>query len=84
MTIARSTSSPTASRTATLTAESASQRLRQLARLPLLWPDDLSEVRQCVLLCGEKVIVRRAQLSTGRLVFLSYERVNGAVVETEL
>ena len=79
-----STASRTANRTATLTAQSALQRLRQLASLPLLWPDDLIEVRACVLLSGEKVIVRRADLSTGRLVLLSFERVNGEVIETEL
>lgn len=85
MNTAASTRSEMASHpTRRLTAEAASVRLRQLARLPLLWPDDLQEVRQCVALCGEMVTVRRAELSSGRIKTIVFERVGNQVTETEI
>ena len=65
------------------TAAAASARLPQLAQLPILWPEDLQELRNCVALCGESVTIRRAELNTGRIRIIVFERVGNQVSETE-
>ena len=55
-----------------------------MAKLPLLWPEDMHELKACVQACGERVTIRRAELSTGRVRVIVIERVGDGVEETEI